>query len=93
MKIFTSEIHFDAIYDTRYGRFKYGSGYCEEQNKYNRMIKSFKLFGKTIFKYVMEYELIPSHVWLSVATLGYDSSNWTSKWAKHPNFGHRYYGA
>jgi hypothetical protein len=97
MKILTSEVHFDSIYRTSYGRigsgYERGSGYCLEQNKFNRMVKRIKLFGKTIFKYVMEYELIPLHVWISSCALGYHTSDWRSKWASHPNFGKRHYGA
>lgn len=89
MKFIDSEIHFDSRitthYDSREG-LGYGSGYCKEQNKFNRKIKRLKIFGITVVKYVMEYELVPSHVWLSTATLGYDESGWTSKWKDHPNF-------
>lgn len=90
MKIFSTEIYFDSIYKTRYGSYKrgtnYGSGYCEEQERYNRMIRTIKFFGKKVFKYVMEYEHIPSNVWISIATVGYDTSGWKSKWRNHPNF-------
>lgn len=92
MKFFVTDIYFDSIFRTQYessGHGSYGSGYCKEQNKYNRMIARIKLFGITIYKGVVEYELIPSHVWISTGCFGGDDSGWCSKWKDHPNFNRR----
>jgi hypothetical protein len=89
MSIVSTEISFDSIFITTYnqfGRGSHGSGYCKEQNRYNRMVKKIKIFGFKIWSYVMEYELVPTDVWVSRGALGYDDSGWKSKWSSHPNF-------
>ncbi len=89
MSILTSEITFDSVFITSYersGHGSYGSGYCKEQEKYNRKVETVRLFGIKVFKRVIEMELVPSYVWISIGCFGDNSSDWRSKWINEPNF-------
>ena len=89
MKLITEEITFDSqmlLTYERSGHGSYGSGYCKYQEKFNRKIRTLKFLGLILISYVAEWEHIPSHHWISRGTLGYDASNWTSKWANEEGF-------
>jgi hypothetical protein len=91
MKILSEEITYDKITLTDYeqgsGYGSYGSGGCKHQEVFNRKVKTVRLFGIRLISYVIEWEHVPSYVWTSTGALGYDSSNWRSKWAGEATFG------
>lgn len=57
-------------------------GYCEAWGSYQLLVKRWKWRGITIWKKVLDHEVIPEHVIIRLATLG-TTDGWTSKFAEY----------
>lgn len=56
-----------------------GSGYCKDSGEYQALIKRWKWSGYTIWKRTVDWEEIPSCVWIEQACFGFYSGSWRSK--------------
>ena len=89
MKSDTRESHFyvKSFLRTKYSDKNHpGSGYCEDQYRVQQLIRKIPrkfLFWKYWKEEIMDEEIVPSYVWIGLGTLGFDSSNWKSKFSKY----------
>ena len=60
-----------------------GSGYCEEEWDEQHLMKVIRFRGRIIIRLSVDKEVIPSHVVIAMGSLGYDSTEWKSKFAKY----------
>ena len=63
-----------------------GSGYCDEQQRIQQLVRrTWHRFLFWTFKHdeVIDEEIVPPHVWIGLGALGFDSSNWRSKFAEY----------
>lgn len=76
-----------AFMNTTYSPQNYkGSGYCEEQQMVQQLVR--RTWHRFLFwiyssDKVIDEEIVPSHVWIGLGALGYDSSHWRSKFAEY----------
>lgn len=54
-----------------------GSGYCLDQGTYQILYKTYRLFGKRIWRSEIDRETVPNHELISLACFG--NSTWKSK--------------
>ena len=84
MKLFSTEKKVIGFHETYYDKNNpKGSGYCAKQRRVQKLIKSYKFLNFTYFKNVLDEEEVPSHVWIALGSLGYDSSGWKSKFKEY----------
>jgi len=74
-------------YLTEYSRRNpYNSGYCEDQKLIQRLIETttYTIFIFSIsFDKILDTEVVPAYVWMSMGALGFDSSEWKSKFCEY----------
>lgn len=85
--IFTSEVFLQRRQWTTYSSdARRGSGYCHDQGQRFELVKVWKLWNWPVFQRVIDREEIPSHVWITHATLGHwDFSTWRSRLVDYAN--------
>ena len=81
----TTDIIVERERQTKYGTqaqgtFK-GSGYCEDQQDVQNLIKEWRLFGMKIWSKRIAFEIVPDFVIAQAACLG--STDWKSKFAEY----------
>lgn len=62
------------------GTFK-GSGYCEDQQDVQNLIKEWRLFGIKIWSMRIDYEIVPDYAIAQAACLGF--TDWKSKFREY----------
>jgi hypothetical protein len=77
----TSKLVVERERQTKYGSvaqgtFK-GSGYCEDQQDVQNLIKEWRLFGVRIWSIRLDYEIVPDYAIAQAACLGF--TDWKSK--------------
>jgi hypothetical protein len=75
MKLFTTEIKVKAYH------FKGMEYECPYRIQY--LVKIFKFIGIPFFYLTLDSEFVPNHVWIGIGALGFDSSNWKSKFKEY----------
>lgn len=68
-------------YTVTIGRDNWGR--CKDQWREQQLIKQYFLCGILVWQREIDKEIVPNHVWISFCTLGFDSSNWRSKFAQY----------
>jgi hypothetical protein len=60
-----------------------GSGYCEDQGVYRRIVKSWHVNGLKVWSREIDREDEPAHVWIHEAVFG-GAGGWTSRFKGMP---------
>jgi hypothetical protein len=81
------ELVVKSFFRTEYSHKNYpGSGYCEDQQRVQQLVRRTWhrfLWWTYSTDEVIDEEIVPSHVWIGLGALGFDSSNWRSKFAQY----------
>jgi hypothetical protein len=84
MAVIYEKLYVKSFFETQYSeRCPKSSGYCEDQYRKQQLIRlrKHRLLGFITFtnETILDEEVVPSHVWISLGALGFDSSDWKSK--------------
>ncbi len=83
-KIFSTNIIVKSFHVTSYSyQNPKRSGYCDKQERIQRLVKQFKVFKLIYFEKILDEEIVPAHVWIGYGALGFDSTGWKSKFQEY----------